>query len=247
MAQRTTRSAPAVEFTYDWYRSFLDRIRETGYEFRPFSASVETGDVLLRHDIDLSTEDALTMAVIEAERDVSATYGILFTASLYNPLEREHRNRIRAIESLGHDLVLHFSPHQYWDPEREPDEDQLGERIADERKILDTLAAECDETVSFHRPPSWVLDRPLDRWRNTYAPTYFSDITYHADSGQRWRKAPPTIEDFGEAAQVLVHPGLWGERDEAFEQRVRRSVTNACRRTDRNAHQEYLPVEGPDQ
>jgi len=174
---------------------------------------------------------------------VTATYCFLFTAGLYNPLEGEQRERIEEIESLGHEIALHFSTHEYWDAQTEPDADILHERIEEEWAILDALAADPTRTVSFHRPPSWILDRSIDRWHNTYAPAFFSDMTYVADSGQRWRQTPPSIREFGDATQVLVHPGLWGERDESFERRIERSVSNACRRIDRKVHREFLPVE----
>lgn len=238
MGKQTTQSADGVEFTYSWYREFLDAVRDAGYEFRRFSDDAGAGTALLRHDVDLSVADALLMARLEAEHDVQATYCVLLTSGLYNPLERECRERIRKIESLGHEVALHFSTHEYWDAE--PDDDDLRARVDAERTVLGTIAAETPATVSFHVPPEWTLDRSFEEFRNTYAPGYFSGMDYVADSGQRWRETPPDLPNLGESVQILTHPGLWGAADSGFEGRVERAVAGACRRAETKARREFL-------
>jgi hypothetical protein len=237
MEGQRTRSPDSVAFTHSWYRSFLERIRDAGYEFRLFSDGVGSGDVLLRHDVDLSLEDAVRMARLEADEGVQATYCVLLTSALYNPLEGAQRERVREIASLGHEVVLHFSTHEYW--AEEPSAGELLRRIDGEWTVLDTLVPDPPDTVAFHDPPSWVLGRSFDGVRNTYAPAYFTEIDYVADSGQRWREQPPSVEDLGESAQVLVHPGLWGETDEPFETRVGRSVAATCRHATEKARREF--------
>lgn len=240
MEKQTTQSSAAVEFTYDWYQDFLNRVEGAGYAFRRFSDDVGRGDVVLRHDVDLSLGDALTMAKLEADRGVTATYCVLLTSALYNPLEREQRERIREIASLGHEIALHFSTHEYWDVDDQPDDVALLERVEEERAVLGSLVPAATETVSFHSPPLWVLNRDLDGVRSTYAPEYFDEMTYVADSGQRWRGAPPDLDEFGASAQVLTHPGLWSEGDGTFERRVERSVTDACRHANAKAQREFI-------
>lgn len=237
--QRTLPPA-SLEFTYDWYRAFLDRLQSAGHEFRTFSDSHDSGDVILRHDVDLSLEKALTVARIEAERDVESTYCILLTSALYNPMEREHRDRIRAIGALGHEVALHFSTHEYWDADDRPDDDALEDRVAEEQEILETIMPATTDTVSFHVPPSWVLGRSFETFRNAYAPAYFDDVEYVADSGQRWRDAPPDLPQPPSTVQVLTHPGLWGEADGDFEARVDWSVAEACRHADRKSQLEFF-------
>lgn len=238
MGKQTTQSTDGVEFTYSWYREFLNAIREAGYEFRRFPEGADAGTAYLRHDVDLSVADAVTMARLEAEHDVEATYCVLLTSGLYNPLERECREQIREIEALGHEVALHFSTHEYWDAE--PDDDDLRARVDEERAVLGTVAAETPEVVSFHVPPEWTLNRSFEGFRNTYAPEYFTGMDYVADSGQRWREAPPNVSELGDSVQILTHPGLWGAADSGFEDRVERAVAGACRRVETRAHREFL-------
>jgi hypothetical protein len=207
MERQTTRPAGSVEFTHDWYRRFLDLVRDAGYEFTCFRDGFGPGDVVLRHDVDLSLDDAVAMARLEAEEGVESTYCVLCSSALYNALEGERRRQIQAIESLGHEVALHFSSHEYWSASEEPDPEALERRIAAERSILDTVVSGTLETLSFHMPPSWALNRTLDEMRNAYAPPYFEDVTYVADSGQRWRESPPIVDDFSPSAQVLTHTG----------------------------------------
>lgn len=240
MERQTTRPAGSVEFTHDWYRRFLTRVGDAGYEFTRFCDGFGPGDVVLRHDVDLSLEDALAMARLEAEHGVASTYCVLCSSALYNPLDGDRRRLIQAIESLGHEVALHFSTHEYWSAADEPDAHALERRIAEERSVLETVLSSTPETVSFHMPPSWALNRTLDDTRNTYAPEYFEEATYVADSGQRWRESPPSVTDFGESAQVLTHPGLWGEHDATFEERVDRSIRMACGHAGAKAAREFL-------
>ncbi|AWB28351.1 polysaccharide deacetylase family protein [Halococcoides cellulosivorans] len=238
MDRQTDRSLDTVAFTYDWYRGFLDHLDEEGIAVRRLS---DDGDgVVLRHDVDLSIEKALTMARIEADRGIQSTYCFLLTSALYNPLELEHRDRIRTIEALGHEIALHFSTHEYWGPDERLDTDTLVERVEAEQAILDSITASHPETVSFHVPPSWVLDREFEGFRNAYAPEFFSEMNYVADSKQRWRDGPPTVDAVEADTQVLVHPGLWGEADADFEARIEGAIDDSCRHSKRKAELEFI-------
>lgn len=232
-----------MAFTYRWYRRFLQRMRDANYVFRRFDDTPDAGDVLLRHDVDLSPESAVRMARIESEFNVQATYFVRVGSSLYNPFERRQRGRLEEIHALGHDIGLHFSTHEYWDDE--PAEIELETEIQEEQFVLDSVVPELSRTVSFHVPPKWTLHRAFDM-RTTYAPRYFSEIGYVADGGQRWRETPPNPATLPDAVQILVHPGLWGESDAGFEARVERAIARTCRDASRDARQEFLSGAGTD-
>lgn len=240
MDQQQHRSQGELQFTYDWYRGFLSDLLETGFDFRTFSEGAGDGDILLRHDVDLSIEKALTTARIEAEYDISSTYCFLVTSALYNTMERTRRDQIQAIEALGHEVALHFSTHEYWAVDEQPDDASLEAQVDEEREMLGVMCSEPPETVSFHIPPSWVIDRSFDGFQNTYGPATFSDIDYVADSGQRWRTSEPQIPDPPASVQILTHPGLWGDTDGDFEERVEQSIADATHYADQKTRAEFL-------
>jgi peptidoglycan/xylan/chitin deacetylase (PgdA/CDA1 family) len=243
MDETTLHGLQTTEFTYQWYGDFLEWLRGRGYEFGSFDGRPSSGEVLLRHDVDLSVEAALRMARIEADHGVRSAYFFLLTSSLYNVFERPARAQIREIESLGHDVGLHFSTHTYWPKADLPREDELTARVETELSALDTVVEEPLTTVSFHIPPIWVLDRAFEHVPSTYEPQYFSEIGYLADSGQRWRDQPPTARDFPETLQVLTHPGLWHDDDATFEECIERAIVDRCRTSRDMATREFIAGE----
>lgn len=219
-----------VTYTFDWYRDFLERFQQADVTFRSFDTTDDTGSVLLRHDVDLLPPCALDVARIEAARDITATYFFQLTSPLYNPLQDSTRELIRDISSLGHDVGLHFSTHQYWDVDDPPPERELVDRV---RRELEILAHVVDPVaiVSFHIPPSWVVSRRFEEFTSTYEPRFIEEIDYVADSNQRWRDRPPLQHGIPDALQVLTHPGLWGETDASFRQRVQHAAARAHEQT----------------
>ncbi len=213
-----------IQFTYDTYEGLLRRLKRNDYTFGDYEAS---GDrtVILRHDVDWSPQKALRMAELEADLGISATYFFLLTSPLYNALYEEDRTCIEKIAALGHDVGLHFSTHQYWT--KEPRVETIVTAIRRERRILSEAFDDIIEAVSFHIPPDWILRRRFDEFTSTYEPRFFEDIAYRGDSNQRWREDHPLEPTISDRVQILVHPGLWGEDDATFEERL---VTEQNRR-----------------
>ena len=240
MNRQTDQHDETVVFTYDWYSEFLDRVRAAGYEFASFDDDVGEGQVLLRHDVDLSLEAAVEMARLEANRGVQATYCVMLSSPLYNPIESPWRDTIRTIDALGHEVGLHFSTHEYWSERARPDSARIARRVGIERSILDTVARTLSNVVSFHIPPDWVLGQSFETFKSTYAADVFEEVGYVADSGCRWRTDPPVVEEFSETVQILTHPGLWGETDDTFENRVEQRVCEANTHASRKARGEFL-------
>lgn len=228
-----------IEFTYRWYREFLHELRANGYQFKPFSADIGYGDIVIRHDMDLSIDAAVAMAHIEAALDIQSTYCVLLTSPLYNPNEATHRAALREIQTLGHDVALHFSTHEYWAADEEPPTEAIEARVQAEQDVLETVVGP-SETVSFHRPPEWVLNRSFDAFRSTYAPEWIDEIGYVADSSQRWRDEQPTVESFPESAQLLTHPGLWARTDGSFADRVADATESACTHASQDTREQFI-------
>lgn len=199
--------------------------------------------MLLRHDVDLSPERALSMARIENDLGITATYFFLLGTPLYNPLSAPVRNLMNGVASLGHDVGLHFSTHQYWPTTRPPEEANIAEAVRRERDVLETVVPDVVSTVSFHVPPPWVLRRTFEGFPSTYEPRFFEEIEYLADSGQRWRDEGVALPDDDGPLQVLMHPGLWGHEDGTFVERVRESVVEADRRAAEYVRSRHLEPE----
>lgn len=227
-----------VEFTHQWYRALLTQLRKDA-EFSTFTDPLTDGDVVLRHDIDLSVDKAVQMAHLESDMEIQSTYFVLVSSPLYNPLDREHAAMIREIESLGHEIGLHFDTHTYW--ETKPSTRSILKRIREEQSTLSALTESSPTTVSFHRPPDWVLNRQFPGFQSAYATEYVNEINYVADSSQRWRDEQPEIES-NEPMQLVVHPGLWGESDDTFGRRVERGIIETCRHANRRATREFIEL-----
>lgn len=83
--------------------------------------SAGTIPVCFKHDIDNDIEVALRMARAQAERGIAATYYVLYTAPYYGVRKGDVFERYEAmaevyreIQSLGHEVGLHFDPYNVY-------------------------------------------------------------------------------------------------------------------------------------
>ncbi|WP_254535847.1 hypothetical protein [Halomarina litorea] len=229
---------PLEGYTLSTYRALLADLQSAGFEFHAFSDAPTERSVFLRHDVDLSPGDALRMAELEAEMDVTSTYFFLLTNPLYNLLEREYRDVVARIESLGHEVGVHFSTHQYWS--EQPEDATLESFVDRELSALSGVTGNDHPVISFHIPPEWVLDRTFDGFTHTYEPRFMTDILYRADSSHRWLDEAPFPDGFDDRMQVLTHPGIWGETHRSFERCVRDAGAHAKARIDTALEEQYL-------
>src|SRR2546423_8238811 len=70
-------------FDLDHYRELIGAARAGGYRFAFFDGTPQPGELLLRHDVDLSLEAALAMAELEAELESPATYFLMTRSEFY--------------------------------------------------------------------------------------------------------------------------------------------------------------------
>lgn len=206
-----------VPYELDVYAGFLEALLERGYEFVGFDGDLEDGQVVLRHDVDLSMERAAAMARAEADLGIASTYCLLVTNPLYDLLAPENRAHLRTIVEGGHDVGLHFDPHYYWDDE--PALEELEARVVADRTalegVLDALVPDgvAVAATSIHQPPDWALGTRFDAFENAYEPRYFDAVEYVSDSAGKWRSGRPFADGVPSSMQLLVHPGLWGVDD----------------------------------
>jgi hypothetical protein len=175
-------------FSLEHYRELLEAARAGGYRFAFFDAEPAGGDLLLRHDVDLSLDAAVQLAELEAEAGVAATYFLMTQSVFYNLASPEGLRALNRLRELGHGVGLHA----VW-PGAE-----LDERF--------------DPVVAWHNPNPDYMSEPLEGVVNVMQPPFFDPDRYRSDSNQRWRHGCPHEElAAGEFAwlQLLTHPEIW--------------------------------------
>jgi hypothetical protein len=175
-------------FDLGHYRELLQAARAGGYRWAFFDAEPRDGDLLLRHDVDLSLDAALRTAELEAEEGAAATYFLMTESVFYNLSSSEGRAAIERLRQLGHRVGLHA----VWPNAR------LHERF--------------DPVVAWHNPDPEYMSAPVAGATNVMQAPWFSPDTYRSDSNQRWRHGCPH-EELATGAfpwlQLLTHPEIW--------------------------------------
>ena len=178
----------SCDFSLGHYRELLEAAKAGGYRFAGFDRAPQTGDLVLRHDVDLSLDAALRMAELEADAGAWSTWFLMTRSAFYNLASSEGHHAIVRLRELGH-RVAH---HAVW-----PHVD-LDERF--------------DPAVAWHNPDPEYMSAPIDGADNAMAPPWFEPDHYRSDSNQRWRHGCPHEElatrRFG-WLQLLVHPEIW--------------------------------------
>ena len=178
----------SCDFSLAHYRELLRAAREGGYRPAGFDRPPRPGDLILRHDVDLSLAAALRMAELETEEGVWSTWFLMTRSVFYNLASPEGEEAIERLRALGHRIAHHA----LW-PRVE-----LDERF--------------EPFVAWHNPDPEYLHAPIDGVVNVMAPPYFDADRYRSDSNQRWRNGCPHDELAAgrfEWLQLLIHPEIW--------------------------------------
>jgi hypothetical protein len=175
-------------FDLTHYRELVQAAKAGGYRFATFDEPPRRGDLLLRHDVDLSLDAALRMAELEAEEGASATYFLMTESVFYNLASKEGVAAIDRLRALGHRVGLHaVYPNA-------------------------TLDERFDPVVAWHNPDPQYMTRTIDGAVNVMQEGYFDPPTYRSDSNQRWRFGCPHAELRSGGfpwLQLLTHPEIW--------------------------------------
>jgi hypothetical protein len=175
-------------FDLGHYRELVEAAKTGGYRFAFFDATPQPGDLLLRHDVDLSLEAALAMAELEAELEAPATYFLMTRSEFYNLEAPSGRDAIERLRRLGHRIGLHAVY---------PDADRDGR---------------FDPLLAWHNPDPEYMTAPVEGVKNAMQPGLFDPECYRSDSNQRWLHGcpHPELARGGFAwLQLLIHPEIW--------------------------------------
>jgi hypothetical protein len=178
----------SCSFDLDHYRELLDAARAGGYRFALFQGQPREGDLILRHDVDLSLDAAVRMAELEADAGAAATYFLMTESVFYNLASEDGEQALARLRELGHRIGLHaVYPRARLDERFEP-------------------------VVAWHNPDPDYMSSPVEGAINVMEEPWFSPATYRSDSNQHWRSGCPHDDlRTGEFPwlQLLTHPEIW--------------------------------------
>lgn len=176
-----------MEFTYSGYEKLINNIKDEGYVFSTYlDYDLSKKTVILRHDVDISVEQAYRMAQLEHKLGVVATYYFLIRSDIYNLFNKKNQLLVDQIREMGHHIGLHFDETIY-------DEDiDVPQVIKKEISIMETMLCVKVKSVSMHRPSkktleaNYVIDN--NNVINSYSNMFFNKFKYVSDSKHRWRE-----------------------------------------------------------
>ena len=224
--QPTQKETADADFTELHYRELL-RLAKRSYSFAAYRAIPWKDRFLLwRHDLDYSINRAHALAKIELEEEVISTYFVNPHSEFYNPFEKSQWTMLKEIQSMGHDIGLHFEA-SYYDIHTE---EALDKRVAQEARWIEEQLGCPPVAFSFHNPTATQLSCEAERYGgliNCYSARLKSKVTYCSDSNGYWRFNRLYDVLFAARApclQVLTHPGWWQEKPARPRCRVFRSA-----------------------
>jgi hypothetical protein len=180
-------------FTLEHYRELLEAARAGGYRFAGFDRPPADGDLIIRHDVDLSLDAAVQMAEVEAAEDAWSTWFLMTRSVFYNLVSPESEQAIDRLRELG-GRIAH---HAVW-----PRID-LDERF--------------EPVVAWHNPEPEYQTAPIGGATNAMAAPWFDPERFRSDSNQQWGYRDRPYEcPHAELARgehpwlhVNIHPEIW--------------------------------------
>ncbi len=179
----------------------------------------------LRHDIDHSLEDALTMASLEEATGIRATYFIQLHSTFYTITDTHGHQILQKIKSMGHEIGFHYDI-SYYKLLNRPTLSAFKQDLAFMRDLIE------EDIVSIvrHDPAAGTIDAALQQQINTqalynpYDDKFFKAIRYVADSTCHWRNGCccnylQELKDI----QVLIHPIWWVNDAVKWQDKLRQS------------------------
>ncbi len=210
---------PGCDFSLEHYRELLEAAKTGGYRLAGFDRPPEPGDLIIRHDVDLSLVAAVRMAEVEAEAGVWSTWCLMTRSVFYNLASTEGDDAIARLRELGGRIAHHaVRPHI--------DLDERFERV-----------------VAWHNPDAEYLTLPIDGAVNVMSSTWFDPAHFRSDSNQRWSHRG-NHHDCPHAAlaagaldwlHLLIHPEIW-----VYEGATMRETMESFLDADRHARLEHL-------
>jgi len=204
----------SCDFSLAHYRELLRAATSGGYRFAGFDRNPQAGDLILRHDVDLSLEGALAVAEAEAGEGAWSTWFLMTRSNFYNLDSAVGEQAIARLRELGHRIGHHAVYPQV----------DLDERF--------------DPVVAWHNPDPEFMQAEIPGADNVMSARFFDPEHYRSDSNQHWRHGCPHEQLAAggfEWLQLLTHPEIW-----AFDGATMRESMESMLDADRTARLEHL-------
>ena len=198
-----------MTFTNKEIVEILNQLKHNNYVFSNYTNyDKKKKNVILRHDVDISIEEAYKMAKLEYTLDVTSTYFILIRGDFYNPFNKRNVELIKEMKGMGHQIGLHFDETLY------PEDANLPKLIEKEIDVMRSLLGIEINSVSMHIPSRRTLESNYvisdGAIVNSYGDEFFKHFKYVSDSKMNWREDVYEVIQSGKYSNIhlLTHP-VW--------------------------------------
>ncbi len=186
----------SLDFTVDKYVALLTSLESAGYSFQSFEAFLQAADeraIILRHDVDLCPQNALTFARVQAERRISASYYFRAVPQSWD------EGIILEIAGLGHKIGYHYESLTTCKGNVERAIRDFELNLAALRRLAPV------STICMHGSPLSKYDSK-DIWKTysyrdygivgePYFDIDFGRVAYLTDTGRRWDGTKVSVRD----------------------------------------------------
>lgn len=207
-------------FTFDDYEAYISNIISK-YDIIAFNeaGSCKKPSLIMRHDIDMSVQNASILSKIENVHGAKTTYFVMLGSWYYDPRDHEINGLIKEIKDLGHNIGLHYD-FTYLPSGKVLDFDSYLQSLACQKDELQHILNHEIKVFSLHNPTT-INAELLERIKsshetlgmvNVYSNLIMDKFKYCSDSNGIWRYDKledlinPNAHPF---LHVLTHPEWW--------------------------------------
>lgn len=184
------------DFTLEAYKALLAAIKSSKIPVFTVAGWVKNkpeAGIMLRHDVDRKHLNALKIAELECEFDISSTYYFRITKNSFN------KEIIEKISSLGHEIGYHYEDLSLG----KGDYDKAVKLFEKHLQKIQSIAPV--KTICMHGKPLSPYDN-RDLWQRydcknfgilaeVYLDIDYSDMYYLTDTGRSWGPTKANIRD----------------------------------------------------
>ena len=137
---------------------------------------------------------------------------------MYNVFSKRCVEIIKRIQSLGHEIGLHYD--EKYNDSKESDTEEIIQAIKQEAEILSNVINHEIKVVSMHRPSTLTLERDyrFDDIENSNSKGFIEGFKYLSDSRMYWREnvEEAILSGQYEKLHISLHPEWYSEEGDTL-------------------------------